>query len=148
MKIILLQDIPNIGQRYDVKEVSGGYAQNFLIPKKLAEAATKEALAKVEKLKTAAEQERKKQEELLMKNMDKMKGITVTMREKAAETGGLFSSVGKDKIVSELKKQHGIEIGEDNIDLEKPIKEVGEYEIPVIVEDKKTKFTLVIEAKE
>lgn len=148
MKIILLNDVPKVGQKYDIKEVSNGFAQNFLFPKKLAEPATKEARGKVEKMKAALEQEKKRQEEQLKESIDKIKGFTVTMKEKATETGGLFSSVGKDKIVSEIEKQVGITVPEDSILLDKPIKEIGELDIPVEVGDKKVKFKLVVEKKE
>ena len=145
MKIILLQDVSKVGQRYDVKEVNNGFAQNFLIPQKLAEMATREALSRIEKVKEAAGLERKKQEELLIKGLDKIKGVTLNLKEKAAETGGLFSSVGKDKIVAEMKKQHNIDIALDHIILDKPIKEVGDYDITASLGDKKVKFKLVIE---
>ena len=145
MKIILLQDVSKVGQRYDVKEVNNGFAQNFLIPQKLAEMATREALSRIEKVKEAAGLERKKQEELLIKGLDKIKGVTLNLKEKAAETGGLFSSVGKDKIVAEMKKQHNIDIALDHIILDKPIKEVGDYDIVASLGDKKVTFKLVIE---
>jgi len=148
MKVILLQDVPKIGKRHDVKEVNNGFAQNFLIPKKLVEIATKKALERLEKVEAVALLERKKQEEMLMKSLDKIKGVTLTLKEKATESGGLFSSIGKDKIVSEMKKQHDIEMNEDYIALDKPIKEVGEFDVPVSVGKKKVKFKLVVEKEE
>lgn len=148
MKIILLNDVPKVGQKYDVKEVANGYAQNFLIPKKLAIQATSGAVQEIEKKKEEERLTLEKQDKVLLESLSKLKGTTLTLKERAADTGGLFSSVDKGKIVSELKKQHNIKLLEKNIELEKPLKEVGKYEITVVIEDKKTKFKLVIEVQE
>ena len=148
MKIILLQDVSNIGQKYDVKEVNNGFAQNFLIPQKLAVMATQGELERIEKMKKTVELEKKRQEELLMKDFNKIKNVVLSLKAKAADTGGLFSSIGKDKIITELKKQHNIDVDEDHIILDKPIKEVGEYDIAASIGDKKLKFKIKVEAED
>ncbi len=145
MKIVLLKNVPKVGKQYEIKEVSRGFAQNFLFPKKLAEVATEKIIKQIEKKKQNAEAEAKIHEDLLVKNIIDMKGVTVIMQEKANEQGHLFAGVHKDEIVPEIKKQTHLEIDPEFIQLEEPIKEIGEHEIEVSAHGKSAKFTLKIE---
>ena len=70
MKVIFLQDVSRVGKRYDVKEVNGGYAMNFLFPRKLAEPATPKALTALEMRQKEIVVEREVQEDLLIKNLE------------------------------------------------------------------------------
>jgi len=144
MKIILLQNVSNIGQKYDVKEVSNGYARNFLFPKKLAEIATDKAIKNIEVLKKAHDTEIKIQKDLLVKNIEDLSDVVIEMKEKANEKGHLFAGVHKDEIVEEIKKQTQLDIHPDFIQLKEPIKEIGEHDIVVEAEGKKNKFKLKI----
>ena len=85
MKIILLKDVPKVGKRYETKEISDGYALNLLIPKGLAVAATSDMVKKFELERSRDEGERKIRQELLLKNLKELEGVTVTMTEKANE---------------------------------------------------------------
>ncbi len=145
MKIVLLQTVPKVGKQYEVKEVSRGYAQNFLFPQKLAEIATEKAMKSIEKKKQNFDAEAKIHEDLLVKNIEDMNGVTVIMQEKANEQGHLFAGVHKDEIVPEIKKQTQLEINPEFIQLEEPIKEIGEHEIEVSAHGKSAKFMLKIE---
>lgn len=145
MKVIFLQDVPRVGKRHDIKEVNDGYAINFLFPKNLAESATPKAIANLEKRKKEISIEKEIQEELLEKNLGEIKGKTVTIKAKADEKGHLFSGIHKKEIKEALVKEHRAEVGEEYIALEKPIKEVGEFEIPVSIKNKKSSFKLVVE---
>lgn len=144
MKVIFLKDVPRVGKRNDVKEVNDGYAMNFLIPKKLAELATMKAVNALEQQKKEMILERTMAEQALMKIMNEIKDKEVTIKGKANEIGHLFSSIHKKEIVEALKREHKIEINEDFLDLEKPLKETGEFEITVKVKDKKTTFKVII----
>lgn len=145
MKIIFLQDVPRVGKKHDIKEINDGYAMNFLIPRKLAERATPSAIANLEKRKKTIEIEREVQEDLLMKNLDEIKGKVVHLKGKADEKGHLFSGIHKKEIIEALRTQHRAEISSEFIVLEKPIKIVGEFEIPITIKGKKSSFKLVVE---
>ncbi len=145
MKIILLQDVPKVGRKYDIKEVNDGYAVNFLFPKKLAEPATPKAVAEVERRKKEIVIEREVEQNLLEKNLEDIKGKTLIIKAKADEKGHLFSAVHEKTLAEELYKQCRVQIDSKFILLEKPVKQTGEFEIPVMVTGKKSFFKLVVE---
>ncbi|MBU0998704.1 50S ribosomal protein L9 [Patescibacteria group bacterium] len=145
MKIIFLQDVPRVGKKYDIKEVNDGYAMNFLLPRKLAEMATPKAIASLEMHQKEIVIEREVQETLLLKNLEEIKGKVIIIKAKADEKGHLFSGIKNKEIVEEMKTQHHADISEECIALEKPIKEVGEFEIPIFIKDKKSSFKLIVE---
>lgn len=147
MKVILLKNVPKIGQKYEVKEVSDGHASNFLIPRGLALVANQSTLKQVETLKSKDVMEKKVHEDLLLKNLEDLTGVAVHMSESANEQGHLFAGIHKEEIIPALKEQTRLEISPEYIVLEKPIKTVGEHEITVSVQDKKTTFKLIVEAK-
>ncbi len=144
MKVIFLKDVPRVGRRNDVKDVNDGYASNFLFPKKLAAPATPQSLAQLEAKKNAVLLDNKVQEELILKSLAELKDKVVNISGKANEKGHLFSSIHKKEIIEALKTNHKAEILEDFIILEKPIKEVGEFEIPVEIKHHKSSFKLII----
>ena len=145
MKVIFLNDVPRVGKKYETKEVNDGYAMNFLLPRKLAITATKGALAELEMRKKEIAIEREVQESLLLKNLEAIKGKTITIKEKADEKGHLFAQVHKKEIKEAMSKQNHAEISEEFIVLEKPIKQIGEFEIPISIKGKKSSFKLVVE---
>ncbi len=145
MKVIFLKDVPRVGKRHEIKEVHDGYATNFLFPKKMAEPATQKAVNELERRKKEVMLGRAMEEEALMKNLAEIKGKVIKISGKANELGHLFSAIHKKEIIEALKNQHKAEIGEDFIVLEKPLKEVGEFEIPVEIKGKKSSFKLIIE---
>jgi large subunit ribosomal protein L9 len=146
MRVIFLQDVPKVGKRHDIKEVNDGYVMNFLIPRKLAESATQKAVAELEKRKKTIEIEREVQEDLLMKNLEEIKGKVLNIKAKADEKGHLFSGIHGKELADEMKKQHHADISSEFIILEKPIKEIGEFTIPISIAGKKSLFKLVVEA--
>ncbi len=129
MKIILLTDVKGVGKKGEVKEVSDGYARNYLIPRGLAVEATEGNLKHLmdEKKQHTEKEERirKKSEELLKELKKKTWEISV----KAGEKGKLFGSLTSGNIAELLQKSSGYEIDKRWIKLKKPIKELGEYEI-------------------
>ncbi len=126
MKIILLQDMKNLGVAGDIKEVADGYAGNFLIPKKLAEPATREAAEKTAIKKRETEKLKNKEIEKLRNLAKELEGREIII--KAKEKGGkLFGSIGKKEIAEKL----GNEISEDMIELKENIKEIGEKRINI-----------------
>lgn len=131
MKIILLQSVQKIGKKFDIKNVSDGYALNYLFPKGLAEKATPQKIEQLELKKKQSDDDQKVQDDLLLKEAEKLNGKTVELKVKANEQGHLFEGIHKDVIVEAL----GGKFNEDQIVLENPIKEVGEFTIPLTIGD-------------
>ena len=130
MRVILLQDIENLGKKYDVKEVADGYARNFLFSKNLAKEATDAALKWLDAQK---EMVAKKAEEDLKKNQDfasAIDGQEVSVSVKIGDEGQLFESINSQKI-SEKLKELGFEIKKNQIDLVEPIRELGEFPVKI-----------------
>ena len=138
MKVILLKDVPKVGQKNDVKEVKDGFALNMLIPKKLAIEATKSSIKNLEQIKERSLESQKIVLGNLEKNISEIKNIEIKV--KANEKGHLFAGVGKE----EISKHSGIPL--QNIILEHPIKELGEHQIEIVVGEKTYKINLKIEA--
>ncbi|NDB60938.1 50S ribosomal protein L9 [bacterium] len=110
MKIILLKDVAKVGKKFDVKDISEGYAHNLLIPRGLAIAATPDALKRIDLERARDEGERKVRHELLVKNLTELDGVTITMLEKANEKGHLFAGIHKAEIIPEIQKQTRLQI--------------------------------------
>lgn len=147
MKIILLKDVQKLGRKYDVKTVSDGHATNMLIPLGLAISATPDALKRIEKLKAATEGERKIQEELMVKNIEGLKDVTITIAGKANEKGHLFAGLHKEVIAEEIQKQTRLVVDPEFIQLEHPLKTVGEHLVDVKGGGKSGKVKVVVTAK-
>ncbi len=133
MKVILLQNIENLGKKFELKEVKPGYARNFLIPKNLAKPATKTALKWLE---TQKEIEAKKDEEELKIVQERATAIDdqeLTIPVKVNEEGGLFESITSQKISDKLKEA-GFDVKKNQIELPEPIKELGEFPIKIKLE--------------
>jgi large subunit ribosomal protein L9 len=133
MKVILTQDVQDVGKKYDVKEVKDGYARNFLMPNKLAKPATKAALKwlsdQKEVVAKAVEEDLKKAQELASSIDD----LEVNISIKVGEEGQLFESINSQKI-SEKLKEMGFEVKKSQIVLENPIKELGEFPVKINLE--------------
>lgn len=146
MKVILKQDIKGVGKKYEVKEVSEGYANNFLIPKKLAEFASGDAIkrAKIQKETSLAEIAIK--DNLARKQMEMLGGIKVSIPKKANEKGHLFEKIHNEEIVEALLEQAKIRLETDHLVIDEPIKEIGEYKVGVEVGNNKGFFVLTVNA--
>ena len=147
MKIILLKDLPKVGQRYDIKNVAEGFALNMLIPRGLAEVATPNAIKKVEEMRRNDLTQKKIEEELLVKSLENLKNLTVTLKEKANDKGHLFAGITKEMLAGEILKISRLNINPEFIKLVKPIKEVGEHKVLVEVMGRSVEFTVKIEAE-
>lgn len=131
VNIILLQDVPALGNRDDIKSVSFGYAKNWLIPQKLAAVATPAMAARIQRDKTMRMEKIKKEAEQYQVLKQSLEGCTLRLRPKKTEKGTLYAAIDA-KAVAEKLKEKGIAIDAKYILLEKPIKKTGEYEIPII----------------
>lgn len=145
MKIVLQEDVENLGKKGDIKEVSDGYARNYLMPRKLVEVATPHAINMAEKLKKQRAQEEQKKIKNLEKMADGIKGIKIELREKVKEDGIIFGSVKAEKILKALNNQVKAEFSKDMIQLDGPIKKIGEYPIKIrISKEIETEIKLII----
>lgn len=130
MKIILKSDVDKLGLLGDTKDVSHGYARNYLFPRGLAMAATPSALVWIEKTKDRREKVRAKAIEDAKAAAGKIAEISLSFARPVGEGGKLFGSVGKADIVKSLKAS-GYDVGKDAIKLDAAIKEIGESEVDI-----------------
>lgn len=128
MRIILQQDVDDLGKEGEIKEVSDGFARNYLIPEGMAKRATEEKVEEVKKKKK--KEEEKKQEELeeLQEKVAELDGQEIEVEVKVGEEGQLYESVSAGKIQSALKEE-GFEVKRNQIDLEDAIEELGEFTV-------------------
>jgi large subunit ribosomal protein L9 len=130
---ILLQDVENVGTRGSVVDVSKGYLRNFLIPRKLAEPATKGAVAAASRRQEAAERAASQATAAARENAELLNRTVLTIAHQAGEDGRLFGSVTGQDIVDAIKEARGIEIDRRHVRLEDPIKTVGTHMVEVEV---------------
>ena len=130
MKVIFLKDVPKVGNRYDVKEFSDGYANNVLINKGLAIRATAAELAKIDEMKAKNNKLKEMEKEEFNLLIEKAKGIEITLKAKANEKDHLFSALNKKSVVEALSKATGMHIEEKDVDLGH-IKELGEHTVTI-----------------
>lgn len=130
MKVILKEDVRGVGHKHDIKEVSDGYARNFLFPRNLAEPATKEAVNKLTTLKVIKEEDEKKLKGHLERLARDMADKYVEFELKVGKDGSVFGSVTKEMILKAIREHFS---KHDRIDviLEHPLKQIGEHMVPV-----------------
>jgi len=145
MKIVFLKDVPRVGKKYEVKDVADGYGRH-LVMQRIAEPATKEVLARIQSKMATDATLKKVHTELLMKNLEALSGATITLLGKANEKGHLFASIHKEELLAELKRSAHIDMHPDYIMLDRPLKEIGTYEIPVVIEKNKSTLKVVVGA--
>lgn len=131
MKVLFVKEVEGSAKAGDVKEVSPGYARNYLFPKKLAIVADD---AVVEQIRQREEATRRRVEKALTEaraTEKRLQRITVTLYSKAGEGGRLFGSVTNADIAQQLKRESGIEIDKRKIGVEPPIRSLGPHEVVV-----------------
>jgi len=130
MKVILLRNVENLGREGDIKEVSSGYARNFLFPRQLADTATPELIKHIEKKKSREEKNARVDLELTEKTASSLDGMEFEIFAPASSEGRLYAAIGPAKIVSVLR-ENGIEINKKNVS-DISIKEVGAHEVILV----------------
>ena len=130
MKVILLEDVSKVGRRGEVRDVSDGYARNFLIPKKLALGATAGNLKNLEHIKIQANAKADRAKADAEAVRAQIEGLAYEERRQASEEGKLFGSVTSQDLVDFLEK-HGVKVERRRVQLEEPIKTLGETSVPV-----------------
>jgi len=148
-EVILLQDVENVGERGAVVDVSKGYLRNYLIPRKLAQPATKGAVAAAQARMEAAERAQREATEKAQESANVLARTVLTIPQQAGEDGRLFGSVTTQDIADAIRDARGLKIDRRKIQLEEPIKSVGTYMVEVEVADGVTTTvkTMVVEQK-
>ncbi len=146
---ILLQDHEQLGSRGTVVDVSKGYLRNYLIPRKLAEPATKGAIAAATRAQAASERAAAQATQRAQDSAAVLSRTVLTIAHQAGDDGRLFGSVTAQDIVDAIKEARGIEIDRRKVHLEEPIRTVGTRMVDVEVEDGVTATikTMVVEQK-
>ena len=126
-----MEDVPGVAQGGDVKEVKNGFARNYLIPKSLATPATHNALQRVEKLRRHADVTRVKRLEDMRELASEIEGAQIEVEMRAGSTGRLYGSVTSAIIAERLGEVTEREIDRRTVDLEEPIRDLGEYGVTV-----------------
>ena len=146
MKVIFLKDVAKVGQHGTMKEVSDGYALNFLIPRKLAVQATPDKVAAHLAAQKREGEAKEKHNKMITETVHSLKGVRIEISAKATEKGGLFKSITAADIVKAVQEQRSVSIPLETITLAKPIKEVGEHAIKISFGEAKVEIVLAISA--
>jgi large subunit ribosomal protein L9 len=133
MQVLLLKDVAGIGHAGDIKEVSGGHAKNYLFPKQLAVPASEGAQRQAQSIREAAERRRDRKLTEAKSLATKVDGQVLTFKVRAGEGDRLYGSVTNGEIAEALSKIAGTEIERRQIELEHPIKSLGQHNVPVKV---------------
>jgi large subunit ribosomal protein L9 len=134
-QVILLQDVETLGERGTVVDVSKGYLRNYLIPRKLAQPATKGALAAAEVRTQAAERAAREAVSKAREDAEVLDRTVLTIEQQAGDDGRLFGSVTTQDIADAIREARSITIDRRRIHLDEPIRHVGTYMVVVELDD-------------
>lgn len=148
MKVILLQDVKDLGKKDTIANVSDGYARNFLFPKKLAVEASEGALKEIADKKNSLVNKKNMELQAARELADKLNKVEVNIKTKTGENGKLFGSITSKDIADIIKNQHKIAIDKKKIVMSDAIKATGTYQIEIKVYPEvsaKVKVTVIAE---
>ncbi len=146
MKVILLRDMPGVGQKGSVKDVADGYALNMLLPKKLAEPATPEKLAVHTEAQAKARAHREAEDSTGRALKKKIEGIMINLNAPGNAQGHLYQKVSSEEIAAMLALQAGITVEAKNVHPKMPIKQTGEWPVEVRLGEHVATFIVAITA--
>jgi large subunit ribosomal protein L9 len=130
---ILLQDVEQLGEQGKVIDVSKGYLRNYLVPRKLAQPATKGAIEAIKQRQQAAERAARNAIEKAQENVNLLNRTVLTIPQQAAADGRLFGSVSAQDIVTAIREARGLKMDRHGVHMPEPIKNVGTYMVVVDV---------------
>jgi large subunit ribosomal protein L9 len=148
MKVILKQDVDNLGDAGEIVDVADGYGNNYLMPRGMAMRVTKGAVADAEAI---ARSRRKREARTLAEAAERRTGLErrpITVTANAGEDGTLYGSIGTTLIAKAASEQLGIPVDRRRIVLERPLKELGEHEVAVRVHRDVSATLRVVVARE
>ena len=129
MKVIFNTDVRGQGKKGEMKEVSDGYARNYLLPRKLASEATADALNALKLKEKAKAAQMAKEKAAAEENAKRLSGVVVQISARAGQGGRLFGAVTTKEISDALKAQHNVDIPKQKLVLDDPIKSFGTYQV-------------------
>lgn len=149
MKVVLMQDVPNLGKAGEIKEVANGYGRNYLIPKGYAALAS-EGLIKQAQERAAAQQRREQKARAEAEHLaQRLNGQTLRFVVRVGELERLYGSITNVDIADKLKEQFGVEIDRRRIDLGDPIRRAGVYSVPIrLAGDIEARVNVVVEGED
>lgn len=148
-QVILLQDVENVGAKGNVVDVSKGYLRNYLVPRKLAQPATKGLIEQARKAAEAQERTAAQAVQAAEEQAAVLNRTVVTIAQQAGDDGRLFGSVTPQDIADAIKDARGLEVDKRHVALEEPIRNVGTYQVVVEVASGVTATvkTIVVDSK-
>ena len=147
MKVILIKDVQNLGHTGDVKEVSGGYAKNFLIPGGYAKVATESIIKKADEMRAQRDKEIQVEFEKAKETVAQIQGQSVTIKAKADPSKKLYAAVKAEEIAEALKAK-GFAVDKSNVVVDEPIKELGDFEVTLNLEHGlEARIAVIVEAE-
>ncbi len=147
MKVLLLSDVQTLGKKGEIKEVSEGYARNFLIRQGLAEIATSKTFSMIDSRKRKADKVKAEEEKKHRKVFSALNGRSITIPAKVAGGTTLYAAVSPATISEELEEVYKVEIDPADIVIETPLKIVGTHKIVIVCsKDLKAKMNVIVEA--
>lgn len=127
MQVIFLQDVPNQAHAGEIKRVADGYARNYLIPQRLAQVATPEILKRAHKIKTAGDQQRARETQVMEELAQLLDNTTITLAARVTPTGRYYGTITDTRIAEALTETLGRDIDRRLVSTIDPIREPGEY---------------------
>jgi large subunit ribosomal protein L9 len=147
MKLILKRDVDNLGEAGDVVDVADGYGNNYLMPRGLAMRATKGAMADAEAISRSRRKREARNVAEAQAQQAELERRPVTVRANAGEDGTLYGSIGTTAIARAVAEQLGVAIDRRKISLDRPLKELGEHQVPVRIHREVTAQVRVVVAQ-
>ena len=131
MKVIFLQDVPNVARAGEMKEVADGYGRNFLIPRKLAAQADPKMMNVIEAQVRATARQTAQNEAEMTELASQLDGKEIVITARVGANDRLYGSITTADIITELEKSFGVIVDKRKIELENPIRELGSHEVPI-----------------
>ena len=129
MRVLFLKDVVNVANAGDIKEVSNGFARNYLLPKNLATLASNEQMKRIAKITKVAEEQRFKEVGSWKDLAEKLEGTTLEIGGRVGPTGQFYGSISVSRIIEDLRNATGQEVERRVVELSEPIRQPGKYNI-------------------
>jgi large subunit ribosomal protein L9 len=148
MHVILLEDVPNVGKKYEEHEVADGYGTNYLLPNGLARVATDRTRAQLKKKKEQVEKKRQQKREEKLEKLAEIAGQTVSITAKTGDQGQLFAGIYPEDIAEAINEAFAdIDLSTEDIDRDQPLQKVGEYDVAITILEETKEVTVNVESE-